>query len=79
VPTPQGPGRFFVDLAERASSILVLGHGAGGVGAADLELLARSLPCAGYDCRADLAAPGRTAGRTVGSATRDWTKPGLPR
>ena len=50
VPTPQGPGRFFVDAAEHASSILVLGHGAGGgVGAADLELLARSLPVAGYD------------------------------
>jgi hypothetical protein len=40
VDTPQGPGRFFVDLAQQPSSILVLGHGAGGgVAAADLELL----------------------------------------
>ncbi len=67
VPTPQGPGRFFVDLAERASSILVLGHGAGGgVGAADLELLARSLPALGTTV-VRFEQPWRTAGRTVGA------------
>ena len=67
MPTPQGPGRFFVDLAERASSILVLGHGAGGgVGAADLELLARSLPVLGTTV-VRFEQPWRTAGRTVGA------------
>ena len=30
VDTPQGQARFFVDLADRPISILVLGHGAGG-------------------------------------------------
>src|SRR6476659_7247448 len=67
VATPQGPGRFFVDLAERASSILVLGHGAGGgVGAADLELLARSLPVLGTTV-VRFEQPWRTAGRKVGA------------
>ena len=67
VPTPQGPGRFFVDLSERASSILVLGHGAGGgVGAADLELLARSLPVLGTTV-VRFEQPWRTAGRAAGA------------
>jgi predicted alpha/beta-hydrolase family hydrolase len=45
VSTPRGPGRFFVDAATDPHSILVLGHGAGGgIGAADLELLARQFP-----------------------------------
>jgi predicted alpha/beta-hydrolase family hydrolase len=67
VDTPQGEGRFFVDLADRPISILVLGHGAGGgVGAADLESLARSLPPLGITV-ARFEQPWRTAGRKVGS------------
>jgi predicted alpha/beta-hydrolase family hydrolase len=67
VDTQQGPGRFFVDLAERPSSTLVLGHGAGGgVGALDLELLARSLPALGTTV-VRFEQPWRTAGRTVGA------------
>ena len=67
VQTPQGQGRFFVDLAEDPISILVLGHGAGGgVGAADLELLARSLPQLGITL-ARFEQPWRTAGRKVGA------------
>jgi uncharacterized protein len=67
VDTPQGQARFFVDLADRPISILVLGHGAGGgVGAADLELLARSLPPLGITV-ARFEQPWRTAGRKVGA------------
>lgn len=67
VDTPQGQARFFVDLANRPISILVLGHGAGGgVGAADLELLARSLPPMGITV-VRFEQPWRTAGRKVGT------------
>jgi hypothetical protein len=67
VDTPQGPGRFFLDLADRPSSILVLGHGAGGgVGSADLELLALSLPELGTSVLR-FEQPWRTAGRKVGA------------
>jgi predicted alpha/beta-hydrolase family hydrolase len=67
VDTPQGQGRFFVDLAEHQRSILVLGHGAGGgVAAADLELLARSLPQRGITV-ARFEQPWRTAERKVGA------------
>ena len=67
VDTPHGQGRFFVDLADRPISILVLGHGAGGgVGAADLELLARRLPPLGITV-ARFEQPWRTAGRKVGA------------
>ena len=67
VATQQGPGRFFVDLAEQPTSTLVLGHGAGGgVGALDLELLAQSLPPLGTSV-ARFEQPWRTAGRTVGA------------
>ncbi len=67
VETPQGPGRLFVDLAERPSSLLVLGHGAGGgVGTADLELLATSLPALGTTV-VRFEQPWHTAGRTVGA------------
>src|SRR5829696_2671746 len=65
VDTRQGPGRLFVDLAEQPSSLLVLSHGAGGgVGAADLELLATSLPALGTTV-VRFEQPWRTAGRTV--------------
>jgi len=68
VDTPQGPGRLFLDLANRPSSILVLGHGAGGgVGSADLELLARSLPDLGTSVLR-FEQPWRTAGRTAGTS-----------
>jgi predicted alpha/beta-hydrolase family hydrolase len=67
VDTPQGQARFFVDIADRPISILVLGHGAGGgVAAADLELLARRLPPLGITV-ARFEQPWRTAGRKVGA------------
>ena len=67
VETPQGPGRLFVDPAKQPSSMLVLGHGAGGgVGALDLELLARSLPAVGTTV-VRFEQPWHTAGRTVGA------------
>jgi len=67
VDTPQGPGRLYLDLADQPSSLLVLGHGAGGgVGAADLELLAASLPALGTTV-VRFEQPWRTAGRTVGA------------
>ena len=67
VDTPRGPGRLFVDLAEQPSSLLVLGHGAGGgVSAADLELLARSLPALATTV-VRFEQPWRTAGRAVGA------------
>jgi uncharacterized protein len=67
VDTPQGPGRFFVDLAEQPSSILVLGHGAsGGVASVDLELLAEGLPGLGTTV-VRFEQPWRTAGRKVGA------------
>ena len=67
VETPQGQGRLLVDLAEHPSSLLVLGHGAGGgVGAADLELLATNLPALGTTV-VRFEQPWRTAGRTVGA------------
>src|SRR5512133_4082749 len=67
VDTPQGPGRFFLDLADRASSILVLGHGAsGGVESADLELLAHNLPDLGTSVLR-FEQPWRLAGRQGGA------------
>jgi uncharacterized protein len=67
VDTPHGPGRLFVDHAEQPGAVLMLGHGAGGgVVAADLELLARSLPALGTTV-VRFEQPWRTAGRTVGA------------
>src|SRR5512133_2318028 len=67
VNTPQGPGRLFLDLAARPRSILVLGHGAsGGVGSADLELLAHNLPDLGTSVLR-FEQPWRIAGRKVGA------------
>jgi predicted alpha/beta-hydrolase family hydrolase len=69
VSTPRGPGRFFVDAATDPHSILVLGHGAGGgIGAADLELLARQLPERGTTV-ARFEQPWRTAGRRIAGPT----------
>jgi predicted alpha/beta-hydrolase family hydrolase len=63
VDTPRGPGRLLIDAAERQSSILVLGHGAGGgPKAADLELLASQLPRLGTTV-VRFEQPWRTAGR----------------
>jgi uncharacterized protein len=68
VDTPQGPGKLYVDPAEQPSSLLVLGHGAGGgVAAADLELLAKSLPAFGTTV-VRFEQPWRTAGRTAGAS-----------
>jgi len=65
--TPQGPGRLFLDLAQRPSAILVLGHGAGGsIGSADLELLAATLPELGTSV-VRFEQTWRTAGRKVGA------------
>jgi uncharacterized protein len=65
--TPQGSGRLYVDPAEQSSSLLVLGHGAGGgVGAADLELLAKNLPALGTTV-VRFEQPWHTAGRTAGA------------
>jgi predicted alpha/beta-hydrolase family hydrolase len=59
---------LYVDAAGEASSLLVLGHGAGGgVGAADLELLAASLPALGTTV-VRFEQPWRTAGRTTGAS-----------
>jgi predicted alpha/beta-hydrolase family hydrolase len=67
VKTPQGLGKLFVDLAEHPNSILVLGHGAGGgVGAADLDVLARNLPDLGTSV-VRFEQPWRTAGRSAGA------------
>jgi predicted alpha/beta-hydrolase family hydrolase len=56
---------LYVDPAEQPNSLLVLGHGAGGgVAAADLELLAASLPAFGTTV-VRFEQPWRTAGRTV--------------
>jgi uncharacterized protein len=67
VETPRGQGRLFLDLADRPSSILVLGHGAGGgVGSTDLELLGRKLPELGSSV-VRFEQPWRTAGRKVGA------------
>jgi uncharacterized protein len=67
IDTPQGPARLYVDHAEQPSSLLVLGHGAGGgVAAADLELLAASLPALGTTV-VRFEQPWRTAGRTAGA------------
>jgi uncharacterized protein len=67
VDTPLGPGRWFLDLADQPSSVLALGHGAGGgVGSSDLELLARSLPEHGTSV-VRFEQPWRTAGRKTGA------------
>src|SRR3954452_20090017 len=77
VETPQGPGRLFLDLAEQPSTILVLGHGAGGgVGAADLELLAAALPQLGT-AWCGSSSRGVLRGARWAHHRRGWTRPGL--
>ena len=68
VPNAAGTGQILCRSSRAsASSILVLGHGAGGgVAAADLELLARSLPVLGTTV-VRFEQPWRTAGRSVGA------------
>lgn len=65
VETPEGPGRWHLDLATDPVAALVLGHGAGGgVTAMDLALLARELPPYGITV-ARFEQPWRLAGRKV--------------
>lgn len=65
VDTPEGAGRWHLDLAEQPGALLVLGHGAGGgVAASDLALLARELPRRGVTV-ARFEQPWRLAGRKV--------------
>jgi uncharacterized protein len=65
VPTPLGPGRFYVDPAAEPEATLMLGHGAGGgVTAPDFQLLARGLPPLGVTV-IRFEQPWRTAGGRV--------------
>lgn len=65
VDTPEGPGRWHLDEADRPSALLALGHGAGGgVTAMDLALIARELPARGVAV-ARFEQPWRLAGRKV--------------
>jgi len=65
VETPEGPGRWHLDVATDPAAALVLGHGAGGgVTAMDLSLLARELPGRGITV-ARFEQPWRLAGRKV--------------
>ena len=68
VETPEGPGRWHLDLVDSPRAVLALGHGAGGgVTAMDLALLAGALPAQGISV-ARFEQPWRLAGRKV--ATR---------
>lgn len=76
VDTPDGPGELLLDPATAPTAALVLGHGAGGgVGAWDLELLARELPASGVSV-ARYRQPWLVAGRKVAgppaSLDRGW-------
>ena len=67
VETPGGPARWYVDAPTEhdPTAVLALGHGAGGgTNAADLDLLARTLPAQGTTV-ARFEQPWRTAGRRV--------------
>lgn len=67
VPTSAGPGRLVVAPAERPRALLWLGHGAGGgIGAADLTVLASALPALGVTV-ARYEQPWRVAGKRVAS------------
>lgn len=65
VETPEGPGRWHLNVADRPRAVLALGHGAGGgIAAMDLALLARELPAGGVSV-ARFEQPWRLAGRRV--------------
>lgn len=65
VSTPEGTGRWHLDLATAPRAVLVLGHGAGGgVASTDLALLARVLPAHDVSV-ARFEQPWRLAGRKV--------------
>lgn len=65
VDTPEGPGRWHLDVSPDPIAVLLLGHGAGGgVTAMDLALLARELPARGISV-ARFEQPWRLAGRKV--------------
>jgi len=65
VETPEGPGRWHLDLAASPRAAVALGHGAGGgVTAMDLALLAGALPAHGISV-ARFEQPWRLAGRKV--------------
>ncbi|HEY5848693.1 MAG TPA: alpha/beta family hydrolase [Microlunatus sp.] len=65
VSTPEGIGRWHLDLAASPRAVVSLGHGAGGgVTAMDLALLARELPPRGITV-ARFEQPWRLAGRKV--------------
>jgi predicted alpha/beta-hydrolase family hydrolase len=68
VGTDQGPARLHIDRARRARAVLVLGHGAGGgVDAADLAVLAGTLPELGVTV-VRMEQPWRVAGRRVSAS-----------
>jgi predicted alpha/beta-hydrolase family hydrolase len=65
VDTPEGPGRWHLDHADRPAALLALGHGAGGgVTAMDLALIARELPSRRVSV-ARFEQPWRLSGRKV--------------
>jgi hypothetical protein len=65
VETPVGRARLHTALADAPRATLVLGHGAGGgVGAADLEALAKALPARGVSV-VRVEQPWHVAGRKV--------------
>lgn len=70
VDTPAGDARITWHTAERARSVLALGHGAGGgIEAQDLRALARELPAAGVTV-ALVEQPWRVAGKKVAPAPK---------
>jgi uncharacterized protein len=70
VPTAHGDARLHVDRSRRPVATLVLGHGAGGgVGARDLNALAKALPSQGVSVFR-VEQPWRVAGRRVTGSPR---------
>src|SRR5512141_1482318 len=68
VPTPYGDGRLVVHAARRATTTLLLSHGAGnGIEARDLQALAGALPRQGVTV-ALFEQPWRVAGKKIASA-----------
>ena len=68
IETPVGPAGVVVNVADRPRLTLVLGHGAGGgIGARDLDVLARQLPPRGISV-IRVEQPWRLAGRRVATS-----------